>query len=1230
MESEEEDNQHPYTNAISFLDFNSQTFITLNGRRLRFDEPLFVSYSLKIYITKYINQFLFLPSTAINEVKFMFRPALAYNPVIENYQRDSSVSIFWYDINATFSANEDVRKTHELLRRNVESVSFYTSKQELYANVYATRTDSRIFLVISGKDAEDVLKDIHEPKQIDTVFIFCRHVADYTHLKECKQKVAGIFNTHATLQRCISSNLRRLNQQQDALCLYAQGNSFMCAHSPIFAWKKLIYDKMATSCLVQNGHTDMINHCHALYRDNKAVLKEIFKFECSFTSNLDVMIWYTKTGFLYESLNRALRSGNFEAVFIFRSFISELSSQLIRLHSDFCLILNNDPYTVYRGVRASMQEIDQLQSNVGGLVGATQYLSTTPTRSLAEIFAGINSAPKTGEVSILYEIQIDPRIDNKDSICANISRWNYVGETEILFNVGCIFEVIEVKCTSTDRNVWHVTLKSSKVDMNEAPYYRYLKQQVDELDRMRSDIALGRLMVDLGVCNHVQTYLNECLRFTTYKDRCSDHDANQAFIYDTLGRLYILKKQPYMAIAYFTWAFSQFQATHQPVEANKVLQSLLKLTSELLNPWQLLSVCKKDLIPLDIYADACFRLGKSKEARKMYIELIQTLYTSDPIDHFRLGEYMTRLGEIYRRHCVFSLALEHLRMILPEQHPFVLNVIDHLNSTNDIADNDLPWFEISIVHQRRHTIRKLIVQRSDTIGDIKESLQCHFGLPYNTQTLQMEGGYVLANNSATVDEYDLQNGTRLYLTIDPEPGPRRISVENEMNIIEVADVYWWQSIYDIKRYLYEQSKLPPPEQQRLFEAGRELSNNFFCGKLKYPTTRLLLALRKCELNIKSEKLLSFFVCLPLSTRGPQWKKPIIDHNHNTYSSNFTQDVFEFDGNSIRFVDISCEITVADVKTTISKYCGIPIQYQRLTLEAAELTQNAATLISYGIHQSSILELELINIPRQLVFRIRNAHNTDQLEINSNETIEGLKNHISKKMRVSPERINLSVSGDKLSPGHHSILKIFQTNQHLDDLYEVTVDVTVCKDGREVYYGVAELASSDRTETYKINLNDCPISFDQLQTLVFNATHIPIHHQRLYADGQLLCSGQKLNSNSIKRLFVLHKGYRDFTVTISVSRHPLLRLFLREMTTAREIKQMIKYLRRVSVKKQRLFVGRTELSDLNEIIKTRTSGRRIDVVRAGEKITFVRYKKRWIRSTSTIKVVRMSRPISSHS
>ncbi|CAF1396418.1 unnamed protein product [Rotaria sp. Silwood1] len=122
-----------------------------------------------------------------------------------------------------------------------------------------------------------------------------------------------------------------------------------------------------------------------------------------------------------------------------------------------------------------------------------------------------------------------------------------------------------------DRNEWHVILKSGKVNVTETPYYRYLKQRSDELDRMRADIALGRHLVDMGVSNQIDIYLIECLSISTWNDGRHDDDPQHSFIYDTLGRLYVLKKQPYEAIAYFTWTFNRFRAEHQAVEANEAL-----------------------------------------------------------------------------------------------------------------------------------------------------------------------------------------------------------------------------------------------------------------------------------------------------------------------------------------------------------------------------------------------------------------------------------------------------------------------------------------------------------------------------------------------------------------------------------------------------------------------------------------------------------------------------------
>ncbi|CAF3947376.1 unnamed protein product [Rotaria sp. Silwood1] len=126
--------------------------------------------------------------------------------------------------------------------------------------------------------------------------------------------------------------------------------------------------------------------------------------------------WYTANAFVYQLANQALRAENIELLYLFRSYIIDLRSQLEQEHKQI-----------------SSTEV------CGVLISTNGFFSTSrdPKVALSFIAGSYNTDKKR---LILFEIIVDPQL--KSVIFADTEKYSRMkDETKVLFRVGAVFTI---------------------------------------------------------------------------------------------------------------------------------------------------------------------------------------------------------------------------------------------------------------------------------------------------------------------------------------------------------------------------------------------------------------------------------------------------------------------------------------------------------------------------------------------------------------------------------------------------------------------------------------------------------------------------------------------------------------------------------------------------------------------------------------------------------------------
>ena len=240
----------------------------------------------------------------------------------------------------------------------------------------------------------------------------------------------------------------------------------------------------------------MLRECRAYYRNDPIQLGQIHEFQRKYQSK-DVIHWYTKPGFLYYLVNKALRSQDIWALYKFRYFIMDLSCYLEKMSrsQSFSTI------RLYRGAKLNRNELKQLQ--VGSLISTNGFLSCSSNRDVAEMFidtdyknnSSSNRTQDAWQQFVLFIIDVD-YTTSTDIVVADISRDSDIpDEDEMLFNFGSTF-IINKICLDNDKGIWLIEMSSSSdhARINEG-YEQYIRLRLQHISPM---IMLGHILANIG------------------------------------------------------------------------------------------------------------------------------------------------------------------------------------------------------------------------------------------------------------------------------------------------------------------------------------------------------------------------------------------------------------------------------------------------------------------------------------------------------------------------------------------------------------------------------------------------------------------------------------------------------------------------------------------------------------------------------------------------------------
>ncbi|CAF1689176.1 unnamed protein product, partial [Adineta ricciae] len=176
-----------------------------------------------------------------------------------------------------------------------------------------------------------------------------------------------------------------LGKQAAAFSVYNQAEKAtrdLTRETGSFLFFQLFKTALLSMTKTEQAKTMMISKCRDYYRGNEAELANITEFEETYESS-EAIPWYTRESFVYKLINKALRTEDVDALYHFRYYIVDLCVELDKNFQELKATRTDPVLHLYRGFKASREEIRNFENNIGNLISTNGFLSTSNERQVA-------------------------------------------------------------------------------------------------------------------------------------------------------------------------------------------------------------------------------------------------------------------------------------------------------------------------------------------------------------------------------------------------------------------------------------------------------------------------------------------------------------------------------------------------------------------------------------------------------------------------------------------------------------------------------------------------------------------------------------------------------------------------------------------------------------------------------------------------------------------------------
>ncbi|CAF1135405.1 unnamed protein product [Adineta ricciae] len=367
--------------------------------------------------------------------------------------------LVWVDasINQT---NKDCQDRLTQLRAVVNDVIMCTRSDQCIKFLNKLK-EEKSFAIISGSLGQYLVPEIHGMRTLDTIYIFCDNISSHQQWTKDWNKIKGVHNNIKDICDALKASIKQVNQDSIHIS-FVTTNEAMFSENLNQLDPNYIYIQIFKYILLKREHyqeqaTEILAaYCCNLYSGNIDELNVIDEFKNDYDPKHAIW-WYTRESFIYQMLNRALRTLDADIIVRIGFFIHDLYQQIDQLYMQQLPNYRGKTFIVYRGQGLLKSDFDKLRKTEGGFMSFNNFLSTSMKKDVSLVFAERGST-KADMVGILFIMTIVPR--GSSTPFASIKEVSYYKiEEEILFSMHTVFRIDAIKQMDNNDQLYEVELQ---------------------------------------------------------------------------------------------------------------------------------------------------------------------------------------------------------------------------------------------------------------------------------------------------------------------------------------------------------------------------------------------------------------------------------------------------------------------------------------------------------------------------------------------------------------------------------------------------------------------------------------------------------------------------------------------------------------------------------------------------------------------------------------------------
>ena len=432
-------------------------------------------------------------------------------------------------------------------------------------------------------------------------------------------------------------------------------------------WFQLFIEVLLRMHHKSTDRKELIDLCKEYSADNEEQLMIIEQFEREYTPDRAIW-WYTRDSCFYRMMNKALRTQDFDILFSFRSFITDIAKQIERAYENFIRTNGNrNIIRVYRGQLINADELELMKNSIGQYLSMNSFLSTSRDRLTALDFTR-QSQSRHNMRPILFEIKINPQLRTKAFADAQQMSY-YEDENEILIMLGALFQIDQV-FKDDDDQIWIARVSlASEDEFQLKEIFNHMKGKIGDDTSLDT---LGKLLLRMDenekarkcyrrMLNQTQLEVADAhLGFGWASLRCQANDEGLEHFEKSLEIRQRIHGDDHLSVAECYGFFGEAYRKKDDQETALVYLTKAMTIQENASPDGSLDLAAT----YDTIGNAHADIGSYDQALDFYQKTLRIREAKLPSDHPQLAAIHSHMGWSYECRNKYSKALDCYRKAL--------------------------------------------------------------------------------------------------------------------------------------------------------------------------------------------------------------------------------------------------------------------------------------------------------------------------------------------------------------------------------------------------------------------------------------------------------------------------------------------------------------------------------------------------------------------------------------